>query len=207
MDKELKDRLRQAYNVKAAERDSRSVPDWRTNLRDNFANLLLQEKKQSLLELGAGPGRDGRYFQELGFEVLCTDLSPEMVRLCREKGLRAEVMDITNIKLPPASFDAVYAMNSLLHLPKKELPAVLQQIKTVLMPDGLFFMGVYGGIDREEIWEEDLYEPKRFFAFYTDDQLKQILLAYFDIHSFTVTENVGKGDDPHHQSVILRKST
>jgi SAM-dependent methyltransferase len=205
MDEELKARLRQAYNLKAGERDARDIPDWRREQRDKFAALLLQEGKQTFLELGAGTGIDGRYFQALGLDVLCTDLSPEMVRFCRAKGLKARVMDNTHFDLPPASFDAVYAMNSLLHLPKKDLPAVLQNIQTVLKPDGLFFMGVYGGIETEGIWEEDDYEPKRFFAFYTDEELKQILSQFFDIEDFTVTKNVGTGDDPHHQAAVLRK--
>jgi SAM-dependent methyltransferase len=114
-------------------------------------------------------------------------------------------MDNNHFDLPPASFDAVYAMNSLLHLPKKDLPAVLHNIQTVLKPDGLFYIGVYGGVESEGIWEEDDYVPKRFFAFYMDDQLKQILSEFFNIEDFTVTKTVETGDGPHHQSAVLRK--
>ena len=66
-------------------------------------------------------------------------------------------------------------------------------------------MGVYGGIDSEGIWEEDNYDPKRFFAFYTDDQMKRILSQNFKIIDFTITSNVSKGDEPHHQSITMRK--
>ncbi len=206
MDDELREQLRLAYNLKAAERDARDVPNWRSGHRDKFAARLLREGKNTLLELGAGTGLDGRYFQELGLDILCTDISPEHVRYCQAKGLKAQVMDNTNLDLPDNSFDAVYAMNSLLHLPKKDLPAVLQSIQTVLKPDGLFFMGVYGGIDSEGVWEDDHYDPKRFFAFYTDDQLKKLLSQYFAILDFTVTTNVTSGDDPHHQAVTMRKA-
>jgi SAM-dependent methyltransferase len=206
MEEDLKQQLRQAYELKAAERDARTIPDWRREQRDNFATLLLREGKRTLLELGAGTGTDGRYFQDLGLDVLCTDLSPEMVRLCRAKGLNARVMDNTLFDLPPTSFDAVYAMNSLLHLPSADLPAVLQNIHTVLKPGGLFFMGVYGGVETEGIWEDDDYQPKRFFAFYSDEQLKQILSQYFHIQTFTIIPYSGSEPDMHHQSVTLRKS-
>lgn len=206
MDEELRERLRQAYNLKAAERDSREIPEWRSGLRNDFAALLLREGKHTLLELGAGPGIDGRYFQEQGLDVLCTDLSPEMVRLCQAKGLKARVMDNTQFDLSAASFDAVYAMNSLLHLPKGDLAAVLGRIQSVLKPEGLFFMGVYGGVDSEGVWEEDDHEPRRFFAFYTDDQLKRLLSQFFDILTFTVMPNVGTSDNLHHQGVVLRKT-
>ncbi|MFZ6026907.1 MAG: class I SAM-dependent methyltransferase [Chloroflexota bacterium] len=72
------------------------------------------------------------------------DLSPEMVRLCRQKGLATSVMDMAELDFSPASFGAI-AMNSLLHLPKTALPGVLRQIHRVLKPDGLFYLGVHGG--------------------------------------------------------------
>jgi SAM-dependent methyltransferase len=210
MDEELKDRLRQAYNLKAEARDGRTIPNWRIEQRNNFAALLLQENKKTVLELGAGTGVDGLYFQRQGLDVFCTDLSPEMVRFCRAKGLKAEVMDFTRFDFLPESFeaghfDAAFALNCLLHLPKKDLPAVLGNIQSVLKPDGLFYMGVYGGYDFEDIWEEDDYEPKRFFSFYTDDELKQILAGFFDLQSFQVVRHVEKDSDLHFQSVIMRK--
>jgi len=42
-------------------------------------------------------------------------------------------------------------MNSLLHVPKSDLPRVLTSIDSVLDDGGLFYMGVYGGEDFEVI--------------------------------------------------------
>ena len=204
MDDELKNQLRLAYDLRAAERDGKTIADWRMGPRNDFAALLKQEGKRTLLELGAGPGNDGRYFQDEGFDVLCTDLSPEHVRLCQEKGLKARVMDNTQMDLSPNSFDAVYAMNSLLHLPKKDLPAVLESIKSVLKPEGLFFLGVYGGVDSEGIHEEDSHEPKRFFALYSDDNLKHIVAKVFQIESFTAVPYESDNPDMVWQAAVLR---
>ncbi len=205
MDEALKEQLRRAYDSRAEVRNSKTIADWRAGPRDDFAALLKREGKRTILELGSGPGHDGRYFQELGFEILCTDLSPEHVRLCQEKGLEARVMDNTQMDLPPVSYDAVYAMNSLLHLPKKDLPTVLDNIKRVLKPGGLFFLGVYGGIDSEGYHDDDVYEPKRFFALYSDDNLKQILDAVFQLESFTAVPYEGDNPDMHWQAAVLRK--
>ncbi len=46
---------------------------------------------------------------------------------------------------PVGSFDAVFAMNCLLHVPNHDLPAVLVAVRAVLRPDGLFFVGVSAG--------------------------------------------------------------
>ena len=203
--KNLKTNLEKAYNKSAHERNSASIQAWKIEERSRFLSLLITEKKENLLEIGAGPGKDSRFFQENGLKVVCTDLSPEMVKLCRQKGLDAKVMDFSDLQFSENSFDAVYAMNSLLHLSKKVLPAVLQTINVILKRDGLFFMGVYGGVDHEGIWEEDIYEPKRFFSFYEDAHLKRILGEVFELLSFRQIDSGESSRHLHFQSIILRK--
>lgn len=197
--------LRAAYDRKADERDHAALQDWKAAERQNFLALLRQEGRQTLLELGAGPGHDSLFFQQQGLDVTAVDLSPAMVALCRAKGLRAEVMDMARLGFAAGSFAAVYAFNSLLHLPKAELPGVLREIARVLDPGGLFFMGVYGGLDQEGVWANDTYEPQRFFAFYTDDDLQRVVAAVFDIVAFHVVAVNGHDDGLHFQSLTLRR--
>lgn len=135
--------------------------------------------------------------------VVCTDLSPENVRLCRAKGLIAYVMDFMGLDFPESSFDAVFARNCLLHVPKQDLPQVLSAIRGVLIPKGLFYLGLYGGMEHEGIWPEDEYEPKRFFCFHTDDQIRKISTAFFDLLRFKRIAFEGEKDF-HFQSLVLR---
>jgi len=206
MKTKLRKNLREAYNRKARDRDRKKIQDWKLKERESFLSLLLQEQKETFLEIGAGTGKDSLYFQEHGLKVVCIDLSPEMVKLCKEKGLSAKEMDFGNLQFAPNSFDAVYALNCLLHLPKNELPSVLRTINSILKSNGLFYLGLHGGIDKEEVWEEDSYEPKRFFSFYEDEHLKRVLRDVFEIYSFTQIENNESEDGLHFQSVVLRKS-
>ena len=136
LDLELRNDLREAYGRKALERESYPSADWKIKVRQEFLALLQAEQKQTLLELGAGPGRDARFFQDNGLQVTCIDLSPELVELCRQKGLNAEVMDFGDLHFAAESFEAVYALNCLLHLPKHELPVVLRSIDMILKPAG-----------------------------------------------------------------------
>ena len=110
--------LRHAYGpAAAAERDGREKEAFKVDERRRFLDLLRNRGATSLLEVGAGTGHDSLYFQGQGLRVLCTDLSPAMVGLCRAKGLDAQVADFLGLGVSPASFDAVYAMNCLLHVP------------------------------------------------------------------------------------------
>ncbi|MEZ4518484.1 MAG: methyltransferase domain-containing protein [Chloroflexota bacterium] len=204
MDDGTRTNLRTAYDSRANERDGLTYQDWKAAERQAFLELLRQENRQSLLEIGAGPGRDSLFFQEQGLTVTAVDLSPEMVTLCRTKGLDARVMDVTALDFPAGSFDAAYTMNTLLHVPKAEWPATLDSIAAVLVPDGLLYLGVYGGIDSEGIWEDDAYEPKRFFVFHTDEQIREAVVGVFELVSFRPIE-LGEEDKLHFQSLVLRK--
>lgn len=196
--------LRIAYDSSAEKRDQTPKSSWKIEARQAFLDLLQRENKRSLLEIGAGTGTDGKFFHDNGLEVTCTDLSPQMIRLCQAKGLTAHVMDFLNLDFPAHHFDAVYALNCLLHVPKTDLPRVLGVIQRVMKPGGLAFMAVYGGIESEGIWEDDYHDPKRFFAFYTDEQIKAIATRHFHLEDFKTGEKKLESD-VHSQQLILRR--
>jgi SAM-dependent methyltransferase len=195
--------LRVAYGAgPAAMRDGWATADFKVQERRRFLDLLRERGAASLLEVGAGPGHDSLYFQEQGLRVLCTDLSPDMVERCKAKGLDARVADFLGLGVPPASFDAAYAMNCLLHVPTPDLPRVLKAISDVLVPGGLFYLGTWGGMDEEGPVDDPRYPVPRFFAFRSDQVMRQLLARQFNILSFTAHETAG-GD--RFQSFTLQK--
>jgi len=203
---DVTNQLRDAYDQSAEERQQHALSTWRLDERQAFSDLLQNEEKESLLEIGAGPGKDSLFFQHQGMKVVSTDLSSQMVQLCRSKGLEAYEMDFLNLDFPDSYFDAVYGLNCLLHVPKADLLAVLSAINRVLKPSGLFFLGVYGGFENEGVWEEDHHTPKRFFSFYTDDQLLERVTDLFLLEDFKRIELPDLNhSDMIFQRLILRK--
>jgi len=194
--------LRASYDGSADKRDKVEKAPWKVAERAAFLDRLRAAGCTRLLELGAGTGQDSVFFQEQGLRVVATDLSPAMVAHCRAKGLDAHVMDFLHLDVEPASFDAAYALNCLLHVPNADLPAVLEQIRTVLRPGGLFFLGVYGGNGSESIAEWDDHDPPRFFSWRSDEQIQQFASRCFDIVDFHV---VGDGED-RFQSLTLSRT-
>lgn len=196
------DDLRAAYDGGAAARDRRPPVPWKQAERAAFLARLQAEGGRRLLEVGAGTGQDSLFFQQHGLEVVCVDLSAEMVRRCRDKGLTAHQMDFLHLNFPAASFDAAYAFNCLLHVPNADLPAVLTAIRHVVVPGGLFYVGVYGGEGREGPLPDDPHVPPRFFSQRTDEQLLAFARAAFDVVEFRVLT-----PDTHwrFQSLTLRR--
>jgi SAM-dependent methyltransferase len=176
---------------------------WKLAERDAFLRRLRQRGCRDLLEIGAGTGQDSVFFAEHGLNVVATDLSPAMVAICRAKGLDAAlVMDFAEPSLAPETFDAVHAMNCLLHVPNAALPAVLAAIRTLLRPGGLFFLGAYGGDGREGPRADDDHVPPRFFSRRTDAQIQQFAAEFFEIVEFHV---VPWDDGRWFQSLTLRR--
>jgi SAM-dependent methyltransferase len=195
--------LRVAYDGGASRRDTLAKGPWKLAERAAFLDRLHASGSVRLLEVGAGTGQDSVYFRDNGIEVIATDLSPEMVDRCRAKGIDARVMDFLHLDFPDGSFDAVHAMNCLLHVPNADLPVVLETIRSALRPGGLFFLGVYGGEEFEGIHESDVHDPQRFFSIRTDAQLQEFgRAAGFDLVDFHVVE---PDDESRFQSLTLRR--
>ncbi|WP_433750978.1 class I SAM-dependent methyltransferase [Falsibacillus pallidus] len=195
--------LKESYEQKADERSKIHMDQWKIAELNRFIEAAPPKGKLSLLDAGSGPGLQGEYLKENGFDVTCIDLSENMVKICREKGLKAELMDYFHMNLPTESFDLIWSMNSLLHVPKKDFQKVIQNLKSILKPNGLFYLGVYGGEDSEGIWEGDHYEPKRFFSFYKNEDIQHAVKEEFELLDFKVIPMNGQG--PDYQAMILKK--
>jgi SAM-dependent methyltransferase len=201
---QIRDDLRLAYDGAADRRDRQDKQPWKLAERAAFLSRLQRAKLMRLLEIGAGTGQDSAFLASRGIDVVATDMSPAMVARCRDKGLDARVMDFSQLAFPAESFDAVYAMNCLLHVPNAELPAVLASVARVLRPGGLFFLGVYGGSEAtdEGPVEWDDHVPARFFSWRTDDQIAQFASESFDIVDFHIVQ---AGTAYRFQSLTLRR--
>ena len=115
---EFTDSLIASYERHALEREYSSTDAFKVRERSEFLQCLRNEQRSSILELGCGPGHDAKFFQAQGFRVFAIDNAPAMVKLAREKGVSARVLDCYNLDQLSEAFDAVYSMNCLLHVPQ-----------------------------------------------------------------------------------------
>ncbi|MBQ2915549.1 MAG: class I SAM-dependent methyltransferase [Clostridia bacterium] len=205
MNTDFKENLKKYYNTEAETRNVEAgKTDWKIGVRKEFFDLLARENKKTFLELGSGAGYDSQFFMNNGLTVTAVDISREMAAKCREKGIETYELDYYDLSSLNRKFDSVYAINTLLHVPKNDLEKVLREIDSVLESDGLFYMGLYGGDDVEKEWVKgDISDAPRFFAFYSAEYLRSVLDKIFSIESFK-TFPVNDGRDIFH-SVILRK--
>lgn len=165
-------------------------------------SFLESLKGKRILDLGSGPGRDSLYFKSKGFEPVCADLSVEMVNLCKEKGLKAYQKNMEDLDFEDNYFDGVWAYASLVHLPKFSIFNVLARINEILKQDGLLFLGMLEG-EGEVLYEsKNKSKSKRLFSLYKEEELRKILLDYFEIINFS---RFNVGDKQSYLNYTCRK--
>ena len=196
------DGLVKSYEKYAHERASHSPDAFKVRERSEFLKLSQDEGRETLLEIGCGPGGDALFFQNQGLRVLAVDNTPTMVKLTAEKGVPARVLDCYNLDEINERFDAVYTMNCLLHIPKRDFDQVLDLISGRLNENGIMYIGIWGDQNFEGIWEKDKYEPKRFFSFWKTEALLEVLQRSFKLEYYRRLE-------PHEgrifNSIVVRK--
>ena len=94
---------------------------WRIDVLDRFEQRLT-DATSTILELGCGTGQLAAHLATHGWDVVAIDLSPGNVEATASRGIDAHVADFADLPFADGAFDAAFAFNSLLHVPKPELP-------------------------------------------------------------------------------------
>ena len=184
------------YDNEVHRRATRELPAKRRERRSSFVELLRSEGRQSLLELGAGAGRDGEAFALAGLTYTGIDLAPQSVAVCKALGLDTHVASALELPFGDGAFDAVWTMCTLLHIPGSDLPTALSEIARVLRPGAPAAIGLWGAqTEGEELWDDGTgFGPARFFSFQTDEALRTTLGAYGEVEQW----DTWPGPDKHH---------
>lgn len=132
--------VEQGYD-RIAERHAEWAGRTRVEERERYARLLFEvlPADARVLELGCGVGVPTTRRLAERFRVTAVDLSARHVALARENVPGAEVVraDMASLELPPASFDAVAAFYSIIHVPREEHAELFRRIAGWLRPGGV----------------------------------------------------------------------
>ncbi|MGH2351732.1 MAG: class I SAM-dependent methyltransferase [Chloroflexota bacterium] len=177
----ISQRVRAAYDLIAPAFAARNaaMPTELLDLGTGFLDLLRASAGAApwVLDLGCGAGRDMAWMERQGARVAGADLSSGMLSHARRQA-RGPVVQADMRRLPFAreTFDGVWCMASLLHLPKSDAPLALREMRRVLAPGGAIAIGIQEG--EGEVWEAGAYghPVERFFARYGPEEA-DVLLA------------------------------
>lgn len=135
------------------------------NHNNHYHNFLLRHAPAhctNALEVGCGTGTFARLLAQRSDYVLALDLSPEMLRIARERSadcpnieyLQADIMATT---LADAAYDSIASIATLHHL---KLSEVLPRLKAALKPGGvLLVLDLYRGATLGDLFQNVVSVP------------------------------------------------
>ncbi|MBW8826678.1 MAG: class I SAM-dependent methyltransferase [Acidobacteria bacterium] len=192
------------YDQEGEERLTRSVDPRRQAARDGFLASLSTGVPRAVLEIGAGPGRDTTAFLDAGHRYVAVDPSIEHARRCHRTGAPVVLASARQLPFPTASFDAVWTMSMLMHIPNSAIDLALAEVTRVLVPGGIAALGVWGGPDVENHSQDEVRNgrPPRLFSRRSNERWRSMLA---DVGSVEAFETWGGDVDFFYQWAVVRK--
>ncbi|MDD2935122.1 MAG: class I SAM-dependent methyltransferase [Candidatus Pacebacteria bacterium] len=184
--KDYKSRTIESYNKNAKAMANKFKDMTDLQRRKEFGRFIELLKGNKILDLGCGAGEHSLYFKNQGLDIVSVDLSESMIDLCKEKDLDARVMDIENLQFEENTFDGIWSVTSLLHIPKSNIEKVVKKLSDILRKDGVLYICVKEGEGEDFVEDKEDYKNKngstaRFFSFWQEDELIEVFTEGFDV--------------------------
>lgn len=185
----------QGYD-RIAEHHSQWASRTRAEERQQYTTLLLEHLPSTakLLELGCGVGLPTTLALAQRFQVTGIDISTRHITLAQRNVPNATFIqaDMTTLTFSPASFDAVAAFYSIIHVPREEQPDLLRAIATWLKPGGLFVAAMGASAVEAQFSPDWLGAPMYWSHF--DSQVNQQLIQETGLQILSAREETAEED-------------
>ena len=196
--------LAQYYEQEASLRAERDIDPRRVAARGRFVRDL--PAGAAVLEVGMGPGRDAAAFVDAGFSVCGVDLALAHARFAACTGASPAVASVRALPFATASFDALWSMSTLMHVPNAAIASALSEVRRVLRPGATAAIGVWGGTNVEGHHDADAFDPPRLFSRRTDQRWRDLLSILGDVEEFEHWRDPSGSDEHWYQWAIVTAS-
>ena len=152
-----------------------------------YADIFSHCKK--VLDIGCGLGIFMELLQQRGVDSEGIDTDPEMVAVCRNKGLKANVMDCSQLSDYQEMFDGIHLGHVIEHMDGVSMVKMLEACVRALHPDGLLLI-------RTPNWQNETVRNEGFWLDHTHVRpypLPLLVKIYKDLN----LEIVQKGFEPN----------
>lgn len=187
--------VRAYYEQEAVERARPALRPNRIGLRNDFIDLLAAEGRRSVVDFGAGPGRDVAGFREAGLRAVGIDLAVANATLAAASHKGSPVIP-GSILAPPircGSFDAGWSISTLMHLDRVQADRALEAMTATLKPGAPFLIGVWGGDDEYRVDDDTIADRSRPFHLRSPETNRSLIGRWGDIEAESISDESVSG--------------
>ena len=176
------DKTLKYYNENAQSFASGTVSVKFTEVQDKFLEKLNPDAY--ILDFGCGAGRDTKYFLSRGYQIDAIDGSEQLCRIASKyTGIKVRQMLFQELD-EKEKYDGIWACASILHLPKKQLREVLENMYAALKSEGWIYTSFKHG----------KFEGERNGRYFTDFTIDTFADFVQEIHNLQIEEHWITGD-------------
>lgn len=159
-----------AYNVHAKYwHEAYSEPNYWPGVLDAFQKLL---PSGTVLEIGAGAGRDAKELLARGYDYYGTEPATELLNIAQRENPEARFAQQTVYELEPAEYDGFWAAAVLLHIPRRRIHEALVRLREAVRPGAIGFIAIKEGDGEHlETMNGDAV-TKRLFVLWRDPEFR-----------------------------------
>ena len=172
-------------------------------IRDSFATL---PERAHLFEIGSADGENAKYLEELGYDVVASDVAPAFLNRLDEENLFHVKFDA--VKDPfQESYDGIFCWRVFVHFTPEDALTVLKKTYDALEPGGRF---VFNAMNRDarEVDEEWVDFPgeyhmgaDRYYKYFREEELRD-LIAKTDYRVISYHQEGGDAGNKWHVFVL-----
>lgn len=175
---------------------------------DEFLSLV---KGKTILDVGCAIGSFTNYIALKGYEVDGIDISNKMIEIARRKvsNVNFYIMDMLDLKLTK-KYNGIMGINSLIHIEKKHMLALIKNLSSLLKDDGILFLIMQEGNGEKYVTEPlDISITNEFVNYYQTSELetlfKEAKLEIISMHKI-IDENAFELGN-NQLAYLLKKNT
>jgi len=167
------------WNKRLSDKTYLEKQDGMTKDRIKIAFSFLPRKSKKILDIGAGNGFIEELLSQKDIEIFGNDISSVSVKNLKSKfDGRFRKESIYDMKYPGKSFDAIFALEILEHVPPSKIFDLLTKIKRILRKEGCFIVS----IPTNEGLEKMKNNPSGHVRTYTENLIRaELKIAGFKI--------------------------
>ena len=177
---------------------------------DKFCELL-SKKRAAILEIGCGPGNITKYLltKRPDFEILGTDISPNMIELAKKNCPTAkfELIDSRKIENITYKFDAIVCGFCLPYLSELDVEKFIIDCKNLLNEKGIIYLSFVEGENERSGYIKGSSGDRAYFYYHTLENLTHQLNYNHFKNQILMRKNYIKNDKTEeiHTIIIAEK--
>lgn len=173
---------------------------------DMFCELLLK-KRPTILEIGCGPGNITKYLlaKRPDFEILGTDISPNMIELAKTNcpSAKFKVNDSRKIENIKKKFDAIVCGFCMPYLSELDVEKLINNCENLLNENGILYLSFVEGEKDKSGYVKGSSGDRTYFYYHNLENLtNQLKLHHFEKQNL-IRKSYKKNDTTEEIHTIL----